>query len=106
MNHNSPKIWIIFSLQIIDRDKIENKVKIHFIGYSSDFDEWGDGDDLVDREKSSLGRLVPRFIPSEDSLTDRASALFNRLGQKGVTGGSDSLQIDMVIYKAYLKNIG
>ena len=53
------RYWIIFSLQIVDRDKIQNKVKIHFIGYSSDFDEWRDGDDLVDSEKSSLGHFVP-----------------------------------------------
>ena len=103
-------------MQIVDRDKIENKVKIHFIGYSSDFDEWRGGDDLVDRDKSSLGRLVPRFIPSEDSLSDRASALFNRLGREikfslfSTKRESPEvrieMQIDMDIYKTHLQNIG
>lgn len=49
----------MYPIEIVDRDKIENKVKIHFIGYSSDFDEWRVGDALLDREKSSLNRLVP-----------------------------------------------
>ena len=110
------RYWIIFSLQIVDRDKIQNKVKIHFIGYSSDFDEWRDGDDLVDSEKSSLGRFIPRFTPSEDSLSDRASALFSRLSREIkfslFSTKRESLevriemQIDMDIYYTHLQNIG
>ena len=110
------RYWIIFSLQIVDRDKIQNKVKIHFIGYSSDFDEWRDGDDLVDSEKSSLGRFVTRFTPSEDSLSDRASALFSRLSREIkfslFSTKRESLevwiemQIDMDIYYTHLQNSG
>lgn len=103
-------------MQIVDRDKIKNKVKIHFVGYSSDLDEWRDGDDLINNEKNSLGRLLPRFTPSEDSLPDRASTLLNCLSREikfslfSTKRESPDVrieeQIDMDIYHKYFQNIG
>ena len=67
---------------IIDRDKASNKVKIHFVGFSSNFDEWRDGDGIVNGEKSSqIGRVVQRFESSLDSLPERASAFFYHLSK-------------------------
>ena len=68
------KLKCLCFLQIIDRDKASKKVKIYFVGYSSDCDEWTDGDTINNSETPNLGRLQPRFKPSDDSLTDRVSA--------------------------------
>ena len=72
----------MFLFKIIDRDKHFNKVKIHFVGYSSDFDEWRDGDQVINGEKpNQFGRLQPLFEPDEESLSDRASILFSYLAK-------------------------
>lgn len=103
-------------MQIIDRDKDLNRVKIHFVGYSSDFDEWRDGNDFIKSENSNLGRLLPQFIPSEDSLPDRASALLNHLSKeikfalfstkRETPDVRIEERIDMDIYHKYLQHIG
>ncbi|PFX28937.1 hypothetical protein AWC38_SpisGene6305 [Stylophora pistillata] len=100
----------------VDQEKMYPIEELFVREHFNDFDEWRDGDDLVDKDKSSLGRFVPRFIPSEDSLSDRASALFNRLGREikfslfSTKRESPEvrieMQIDMDIYKTYLQNIG
>ena len=103
-------------MQIIDRDKSSNRVKIHFVGYSEDFDEWRNADSFVNSEKSDLGRLLPRFMPSEDSLPDRASALFSHLSKeikfalfstkRESPGVRIEERIELDIYHKYLQNIG
>ncbi|KAJ7391499.1 hypothetical protein OS493_018548 [Desmophyllum pertusum] len=67
----------MYPIEIIERDETTNRVKIHFIGFSHEHDEWRDGDQsLTNTEKLSLGRYVPRYIPSDQSLEDRAGAMF------------------------------
>ena len=102
-------------LQIIDRDKASKKVKIYFVGYSSDCDEWTDGDAINNGETRNLGRLQPRFKPSDHSLTNRASAFLCYLGKeikmylfsskKESPDVRIDHRIDMDVYKEFLKDI-
>ena len=56
----------MYEIDIIDIDKAQNKVKIHYKGYGAEFDEW-----------SSLAlnfnaiRLEKFRLPGDDSLEDR-----------------------------------
>ena len=92
-------------------------MKIHFVGFSSNFDEWRDGDGIVNGEKSSqIGRVVQRFEPSLDSLPDKASAFFYHLSKAIKIALYSSKRespdirieerIDIDIYEEYLRNIG
>ncbi|KAJ7391236.1 hypothetical protein OS493_019367 [Desmophyllum pertusum] len=36
----------MYPIEITERDKGSNKVKIHFIGYANEYDEWRDTDQL------------------------------------------------------------
>lgn len=87
------------------------------MGYSNDFDEWRDGEQVVSGEKEQqFGRLLPRFVPGNDSLSDRASALFYHLGKEIKIGLFSSKRespdvrieerIDLDIYQDYFRNIG
>ena len=103
-------------LQIIDRDKDSKKVKIHFVGYPSDCDKWTDGDAINNGETPNLGRLQPQFKPSDDSLTDRASAFLCYLGKEmkislfSLKKESPNVRIEhrinMGVYQEFLKDIG
>jgi len=98
------------------RDKNSSKIKIHFIGYSNEHDEWRDADQLQNDEKLALGRYTPRFLLSNQSLEDRAGAMFCGLARKIKFGLFSSKRespevrieacIDMDIYQAYLADIG
>ncbi|CAB4031443.1 Hypothetical predicted protein [Paramuricea clavata] len=58
----------LYPIEIIDRDKCSNKVKIHYTGYSSEFDEWRDATEVSNGEQSrKFGRLTQRFEPSVNS---------------------------------------
>lgn len=92
-------------------------MKIYFVGYSNKFDEWRDGDGIVNGEKSSrIGRVMQRFEPNIDSLPDIASTFFYYL-RKAITIALYSSkrespniwmeeQIDIDIYEEYVRNIG
>lgn len=62
------------------RNKSANKVKIHYVGYPETDDEWRSCDELV--ADGALGRVLPSFIPSGESLEDRAVLFCDRLSRK------------------------
>lgn len=55
-------------------------MKVHYIGFSHDEDEWRNCDELMGN--GNLGRIVPRFSPSQVSLQDRGSLVCDRLKRK------------------------
>ena len=106
-----------YILQIIDRDKSSNKVRIHFIGYSFDFDEWRDTTEVAEGEESTkLCSLAQWFEPSVDSLSDKTDAFFYNLAKAvkvSLYSSNRELpairiegRIDADNYNGYLKNTG
>ena len=65
----------LYEIEIIDIDNAQDKVKIHYKGYGSEFDEW----------RSScveLGlpiRLEKLRLPGEDSFEDRYNSFYDSL---------------------------
>lgn len=53
------------------RDKSSNKVKIHVIRYSNEYDECRDADLLANNEQLALDRYERRFFTSDQSLEDK-----------------------------------
>lgn len=107
----------MFILQIVDRDKTSNKVKIHFVGYDSSFDEWRDVGDSLNGERSKmLCRSTIRFEPCMDSLPDRTSAFIYNLAKSIKAALYSSKKespevrieerVDADIYEGSFKNIG
>jgi len=61
-------------IEIIDIVKAQDKVKIHYKGYGSEFDEW--------RSCVELGlpiRLQKLRLPGEDSFEDRYNSFYDSL---------------------------
>ena len=53
----------LYSVDVVGRNPLTHKVKIHYIGYDSDQDEWRDEADLVDISGSQPSHLLsPAFI--------------------------------------------
>ena len=65
----------IFPVEITEVDKDRNMIKIHFKGYSEKFDEWKP----CDENNLSLIRLEQMSEPTDDSLSDRLQALYERV---------------------------
>lgn len=64
----------LYEIEVIDIDKAEDKVKIHYTGYDSEFNEW--------RSCVELGlpiRLVKLHVLGEDSLEDRYNSFYDGL---------------------------
>lgn len=103
-------------IKVTERDKSSNEVKIHFIGYSNEYDEQRDANQLANNEKLALGRYAPRFFTSAQSLEDRVGAMFCRLARKIKFGLFSSKRefpevrmeecIDMNIYQENLADNG
>ena len=69
-----PKGRRLYEIEIIDIDKSQDKVKIHYKGYGSEFDEW--------RSCVELGlpiRLEKLRLPGEDSFEDRYNSFYDSL---------------------------
>ena len=64
----------LYEIEIIDIDKAQDKVKIHYKGYGSEFDEW--------RSCVEIGlpiRLEKLRLPGEDSFEDRYNSFYDSL---------------------------
>ena len=64
----------LYEIEIIDIDNAQDKVKIHYKGYGSEFDEW--------RSCVELGlpiRLEKLRLPGEDSFEDRYNSFYDSL---------------------------
>ena len=55
-------------------------MKVHYVGYPETDDEWRSCEELV--AEGALGRVLPSFIPTGESLEDRAALFCDRLSRK------------------------
>jgi hypothetical protein len=105
---------IVYKLQVIDRDKVTNSIKVHYIGFSEEYDEWRDCGELL--ENNNLGRVRRRYSATDKSLHDRSSLFFDRLGRNikhslfATKRESPEIRLEEVceqdIFDNYLKSIG
>ena len=65
----------MYEIEIKEVDRVANKVKIHFTGYSNKYDEWRP----YDGASLSIVRLQRTFSPSNISLNDRFEIFHDRL---------------------------
>ena len=65
----------IYPVEITEIEKERNMIKIHFKGYSEKFDEWKP----YDENNLPLMRLEQMSEPTDDSLSDRLQALYQRV---------------------------
>ena len=65
----------LYEIEIKEVDRVANKVKIHFTGYSDKYDEWRPYDDA----SLPIVRLQRTFSPSDISLNDRLEIFHDRL---------------------------
>lgn len=65
----------LYDVEIVDTNKEEGKIKIHFKGYSDKYDEWRScvGEDMP------IARLERRSVLSRDSLVDRLTSFHESL---------------------------
>ena len=65
----------LYEIEIKEVDRVANKVKIHFTGYSDKYDEWRP----YDGASLPIVRLQRTFSPSDISLNDRLEIFHDRL---------------------------
>ena len=101
-------------MQIVDRDKATNRVKVHYIGYLEGDDEWVSCTEL--KNERTLGQVAPCYVPSESSLEDRAALFCDRLRRKiklslfATKRESPEVRVEQEIeqdvYDSYFKKVG
>ena len=64
----------LFEIEIFNIGKAQDKVKIHYTGYASEFDEWRSCVELA-----LPIRLVKLHVPCEDSLEDWYNSFYDGL---------------------------
>ena len=88
----------LYSVDVVERNPLTHKVKIHYIGYDSDQDEWRDEADLVDMSGSQPSYLLsPNFsLYQELALLIKSSLQSSRKGNPEVklTMNFDKVQFD------------
>ena len=70
----------LYSVEIVERNVLAGKVKIHYVGYSSSDDEWRDAADVVDLCEAQPSYLIsPSFsLYQELALMIKASLQSSR----------------------------
>ena len=61
----------LYDIEVTEVDKANKRLKIHYVGYSSRFNEWRPFGDDEGSEYFPFVRKEKLFIPSENSLVDR-----------------------------------
>ena len=59
----------LYDVEVTEVDKEKKCMKIHFVGYGNEFDEWRDFD--MDSDQLLFVRLEKIYVPDEESLEDR-----------------------------------
>ena len=88
----------LYSVEIVERNVLAGKVKIHYVGYSSSDDEWRDAADVVDLCEAQPSYLIsPSFsLYQELALMIKASLQSSRKESPEVkiTMNFDKVQFD------------
>jgi len=58
----------LYPLEVIERDNVTGKVKVHYIGYGSNGDEWNDDDIVELRSKADYMQPTYLIAPAIKSL--------------------------------------
>ena len=86
----------LYDIEVTEVDKANKRLKIHYVGYSSRFNEWRPFGDDEGSEYFPFVRKEKLFIPSENSLVDRTQTfhdrLFHEMKKKFALGGERTLK--------------
>ena len=88
-------------------------MKVHYKGYPETYDEWRPCSELAE---GGIGRVLPCFIPSNESIEDRAALFCDRMQRKIKHSLFSSKretpevrieqEIEMDVFEHYFKRIG
>ena len=67
----------LYDVEVSEVDTTRKQLKIHFVGFSHEYDEWRDYDN--ERNYFSFARLEKIFFPAECPLEDRGNIFHGRL---------------------------
>ena len=93
----------LYDIVVTEVDKANKILKIHYVGYSSRFDEWRPFGDDEGSEYFPFVRKEKLFIPSENSLVDRTQTfhgqLFREIKKKLWSGRREDpeISIDLIV---------
>ena len=89
----------LYDIKITEVDKPNKRLKIHYIGYSTCFDEWRPFGDDEGSEYFPFVRKENLFIPSEKSLADRTQSfhcqLFREIKKRLWSGRREDPEINI-----------
>ena len=54
----------LYDIEIVDEDEEKDKVRIHYVGYSSEYDEWRNRSEIVVRPPQTTVTRVPSRVDS------------------------------------------
>ena len=67
----------LYVVEVVEVDTTRKQLKIHFVGFSHEYDEWRDYDNK--RNYFPFVRLEKMFFPEEGSLEDRGNIFHGQL---------------------------
>ena len=67
----------LYEVEIVDVNKERKQIKIHFVGFSEEFDEWRAYD--CERDYFPFVRLEKMFLPNGGSMEDRRNIFHDQL---------------------------
>ena len=72
----------LYDIEVTEVDKVNKRLKIHYVGYSSRFDEWRPFGEDEGSEYFPFVRKEKLFIPSENSLVDRTQTFHGQISRE------------------------
>ena len=95
----------LYSVNVVEKNPLTHKVKIHYIGYDSDQDEWHDEADIVDLSESQPSHLLsPNFSLYQDlALLIKSSLQSSRKGNPEV---KLAMNFDKVQFDGGIRQLG
>ena len=72
----------LYDIEVTEVDKVNKRLKIHYVGYSSRFDEWRPFGEDEGSEYFPFVRKEKLFIPSENSLVDRTQTFHRQISRE------------------------
>ena len=95
----------LYSVDVVEKNPLTHKVKIHYIGYDSDQDDWRDEADVVDMSESQPSHLLsPNHSPYEElALLIKSSLQSSRKGNPEV---KLAMNFDKVQFDGGIRQLG
>ena len=67
----------LYDVDIVERDAVNKRCKLHYVGYSSNFDVWVNDEDQ--EYSCPVVKLIKKHIPSESTFNDRRTSFLDEL---------------------------